>query len=200
MFRTSILHGHYLWPGGMENIVMLWRDGRDVIVSQYYAYLILQKGISNERLVQRTRRALYFKDYSDISHNLPAFIGYVFGRCPMPSGNWAEFVEAWIDRKVIHVRYEDLRLDGVGTLRRIVLELSGCDIGQKRASTIVEKFSFANQSGRLPGQEDRTHFMRKGIVGDWKANFSQDARRRFSEYAGKALIRLGYEPDMAWVS
>jgi hypothetical protein len=30
VLRPSIMHGHYLRPWGMKNVVVVWRDGRDV--------------------------------------------------------------------------------------------------------------------------------------------------------------------------
>jgi hypothetical protein len=33
---SSIMHGHYLNPWGMDNVVVMWRDGRDIMVSWYY--------------------------------------------------------------------------------------------------------------------------------------------------------------------
>lgn len=31
--RSSIMHSHYLDPRGLRNVVLAWRDGRDVMVS-----------------------------------------------------------------------------------------------------------------------------------------------------------------------
>lgn len=196
----SILHGHYLWPGSMQNVVMLWRDGRDVIVSQYY-HALVRKGRQafNEELVRRTCRDLKFRDYLDIKRNLPEFIEYTYQDNCSPRGNWAEFVENWAARTVVHARYESLRANCASELRRIVRELSGKVISEQRAAEIADRFSFENQSGRLPGQENKGSFLRKGIVGDWKKSFSPAARRLFSQYAGQALIRLEYERDNSWI-
>jgi hypothetical protein len=40
MLRSSVMHGHYLDPWGMKNVVVPWRDGRDVMVSWYHQQLI----------------------------------------------------------------------------------------------------------------------------------------------------------------
>ena len=63
----------------------------------------------------------------------------------------------------------------------------------------VSRFSFQNVTGRQPGQEDPADFCRKGVVGDWKEKFTQEAREVFDHHAGQALIDLGYEQDRAWV-
>src|SRR3712207_8037395 len=41
--------------------------------------------------------------------------------------------------------------------------------------------------------------LRKGVVGDWRNQFSPEAREVFNRYAGEELILLGYEKDRKWV-
>jgi hypothetical protein len=41
--------------GGMKNIVNVWRDGRDVMVSWYHHCLFLNE-ITNPRFVERARK------------------------------------------------------------------------------------------------------------------------------------------------
>ena len=64
---------------------------------------------------------------------------------------------------------------------------------------IAKKFSFEQQSGRKPGQESKTNFMRKGIIGDWRNQFSPEACKVFNHFAGNELVLLGYEKDNSWV-
>jgi hypothetical protein len=40
VLRTSIMHGHYLSPRAMKNVVVAWRDGRDVMVSWYHQQFV----------------------------------------------------------------------------------------------------------------------------------------------------------------
>jgi hypothetical protein len=213
--RSSIMHGHYLEPWGMKNVVVAWRDGRDVMVSWYHQQLISHEW--NEHQVSRSRRELPLEDYTDVYGNLPAFIEYAFSRPhPMrspgadfarpftsphaPNFSWIDFVRRWHGRKdAIHVRYEDLRRDTVGELRRIVFGLTGERLSPPTAGTIAEEFSFERQAGRQPGEENKRSFLRKGVVGDWHSHFSPEARETFDRYAGDELILLGYEHDRAWV-
>lgn len=37
------------------------------------------------------------------------------------------------------------------------------------------------------------------MIGDWRNNFTQEARQVFDYYAGDELILLGYERDRDWV-
>jgi hypothetical protein len=200
MLRSSIMHGHYIWPGNMKNIVILWRDGRDVLVSQYYHSLFYnEKG--NQRGVEITRHSVSFTDYEDICNNLPEFIEYTYKQKGNLGFSWADFYMVWGNREnVIHVQYENLRTDPAKELQRIVFALTTKKISHERATEIADKFSFEKQSGRKPGQENTKSFMRKGIVGDWINHFSPNAKKLFNEYAGNALIGLGYEKDHSWIN
>lgn len=196
--ERSIFHGHYICSWNMKNVCVLWRDGRDVITSLYYHSLFKnEKG--NHLLVDLVRKDLQFKDYDDIKSNLPAFIEYIFTRAISPRFNWSEFVDAWENKKAVHVKYEDLRADTSGQLIRITSELGSKELTAIHAEEIAEKYSFEKMSGRKPGQQNSGSFMRKGIVGDWKNHFSQDARKIFDHYAGQQLIKLGYEKNTDWV-
>ena len=198
MLRPSIIHGHYLVPWGMKNVVVCWRDGRDVMVSWYHQQLISHEW--NERQVRRSRRELRLQDYEDVYENLPAFIEYAFTRPHSPRFSWTDFVRRWHGRKAaIHVRYEDLRRETARELQRVVRGLAGRRLSPEEATAIVEEFSFERQAGRQPGEEDKGSFLRKGVVGDWRNYFSPEAREMFDRYAGDELTLLGYERDRAWV-
>ncbi len=199
-FESSILHGHHLYPFGMKNVLCVWRDGRDVIVSWYY-HCLFRNELHNSRLVEIVRNDLPFEDYDDVVNNLPHFIKYVYGEQKHPSFSWSDFVRKWSSRKdVVHVRYEDLRANTADELQRIVYELSNTPISKDLASEIAEAFSFAKMSGRKSGEEVKNSFMRKGVVGDWKNTFSSESRQLFDVLAGNELITLGYESNHDWVT
>jgi Sulfotransferase domain len=199
VFRKSIMHGHYLSPWGIKNVVVAWRDGRDVMVSWYHQQLIPHEW--NRAQVARSRKELPLEDYDDIYGNLPAFIEYAFTRPHSPGFSWADFARRWHGRKgAVHVRYEDLRRDTPAELRSIVRKLTGEEPSLQKASAVAEEFSFERQSGRRAGEENRGRFLRKGVVGDWSGRFSPEAREVFDRYAGEELILLGYERDRSWVT
>ena len=124
VLRPSIMHGHYLRPWGMKNVVVVWRDGRDVMVSWYYQNLFSHEW-RNDLQVERARREFSFRNYDDIYENLPEFIEWAFTQkrsSPRlswtdPRFSWTDFVRRWYHREdVVHVRYEDLRRETVGGL------------------------------------------------------------------------------------
>jgi hypothetical protein len=64
----------------------------------------------------------------------------------------------------------------------------------------VEKYSFKRQAGRAQGQSNKHSFVRKGITGDWKNHFTEEACQVFARHAGSQLIRLGFESNNDWVN
>ena len=197
-FKSSIMHGHHLNSWGMNNVVIVWRDGRDMIISWYH-YCLYKHRFFSEYLLRKVIRDLNIKDPQEIVSNLPRFIEYSFEGKLYPRFSWSTFVKAWIGRSdTVYVRYEDLRQDTSQELQRIFHQLTGQTLTDQRASAIVEEFSFERQSGRKPGEENKNSSLRKGIVGDWHNYFSQEACEIFDYYAGESLIQLGYEKDNSW--
>lgn len=196
--RPSIMHGHYLRPGRLRNVVVVWRDGRDVMVSWYHQCLFPHDR-HNELQVARARRELPLADYEDVRANLPRFLEWAFTRPREPAFTWSEFVRRWHGRPgVTHVRYEDLRADAAGELVRVVRALTGRALDARTAAAIADQFSFERQAGRRPGEEDRQSFLRKGVVGDWANYFGTEARETFDRFAGEELVQAGYEADRGW--
>jgi hypothetical protein len=199
-FGASVMHGHYLQPRGMKNVIIVYRDGRDVMVSWYH-HCLLHGEYGNNRLVNKTRKSVSFKDYENIRRNMPEFIEYAFTRQKQPGFSYSDFIKFWHNRNdVVYVRYEDLKNNTIKELRRIVFERSGKQLLANEAKNIVEEFSFSRMTGRKPGEENKTSFFRKGVVGDWRNYFCQRAKKVFDFYAGTYLIKLGYEESHTWTN
>ena len=197
--RSSIIHGHYLYFPTMRNVFVVMRDGRDVMVSYYYHSFFLMESQLNQKIVEETRKGLPFTDYNDIYANLPRFIEYQFTHRSHPKFTWCEFVNSWIKKKNIPIiYYERLLEDTVKELGEAVYSVTQIRPDEERLRPIVEKYSFKNQAGRNPGEENKHSFLRKGLAGDWKNHFSPEARRVFHKFAGQELITLGYENDDSW--
>ncbi len=197
-FESCVMHGHYLPSWAMKNVFVVFRDGRDVMVS-YYFYSFFKNERSNARLVEITRKRLPFARYEDIRSNLPRFMEHTFFGKSYPRFTWSQFVKSWVDQEVIFVRYEDLMKRTSTELRKAIKRLLGREPDRKRLEEIAERYSFANQQGCNPARGTASSFLRKGIVGDWKNFFSREACELFNHVAGEELIRLGYEQDDSWV-
>ena len=197
VFRASIMHDHYYSTIGIKKPLIVWRDGRDVVVSQYYHWLFGTE-IGGNSQVQLYRNDLRFNDYDDIVTNLPKFIEYVYVKKRYPKFSWSDFTNQWINQEAVFVKYEDMRLYSIKELQRIVMALSKIELSINRATEIVDRYSFQKQAGRKCGEENKKSFMRKGIIEDWKNNFSDESKEIFKQVAGKELIKLGYEKDTNW--
>jgi hypothetical protein len=195
-----VIHGHYLYFPTLKNVIVLYRDGRDVMVS-YYFHSLFPNEIRNSHFVKTMRGYLAFKDYHDVIANLPRFLEFVFTRKPSPRFNWAEFVDNWADRNNTYsLKYENLLSEPLRELSKLLATRFSLEPDIDKIEAIVAKNSFRSTTGRKPGEESRSSFARKGIAGDWKNYFSSEASRVFNHFAGKQLIKLGYEDDESWVS
>lgn len=195
----AVLHGHFRGGWGLNNVVVLWRDGRDVLTS-YYHYWMFRDQISSPELSAQVRADLAFADPTDVRANMPEFVDYCFTRQRYPRFSWGDFARGWATAPgVVHARYESLHADAATELSRIVREVSGAELDPGAASKVAKDFAFETRSGRATGEEDRGSFMRKGIVGDWRNAFSREARATFERHAGEALVALGYEEGPGWV-
>jgi hypothetical protein len=192
------MHGHYLYIPRLKNVYIVMRDGRDIMVSYYFQSLFKHERF-NDRLVEITRRDLNFVDYSDIKKNLPKFIEYKFSNKKNPRFTWSDFVNSWIDKDVPIITYENLLTDTINVLGQAIHKVCKTQPDEDRLREISEKYSFKNQTGRNPGDENKHSFLRKGIAGDWKNYFSKEANQVFNKFAGNELIKLGYEIDDSWI-
>jgi len=196
------MHGHIKYTPMMSNVVAVFRDGRDCMVSWYF-HTLFQNDKNSPILVEKTRKDLGFGDVDDVNHNLPQFIEYIFEKDKSSFSpykfTWGQFVNDWKDRDCAKIKYEDMVEDGVAAISEVLEYLGRSDISPSLVSDVVEKYTFANQAKRMPGQENKNSFLRKGRPGDWKEKFSRSAAEVFDHYAGKELIDLRYESDSSWI-
>lgn len=199
---SCVMHGHYGYTPFMRNVLCVVRDGRDVAVSAYY-HMLFPNEHNSPHLIERTRHHNPFKNYDDITENLPAFIEYLFRteNRRLMHVNWSQFVDSWLGKPhATLVKYEDALHDAAQALRPYIEKTVGKEADMKRLRDIQETFSFKRQSRRTAGEEVRGSFLRKGIAGDWKTKFSTLSCEVFDHYAGANLVNLGYEKDRTWVA
>ena len=198
MLRRQVIHGCYLKVSPGAPTVVVWRDGRDTMVSFYY-HLVFDKPITSKKFSDRLREDLGIENPHAIRENLPRFIEWAF-QGGYPGYSWADFYDAWKHRSgYVETSYERLKADPQDELARVIEELGLGSVSDARLAEVVDEFSFSRQSNREAGEEDVTSFVRKGIVGDWKNVFSPEARKIFDRYAGEELVALGYEPSRSWI-
>lgn len=193
-FEPCVTHGHFLHPFCLKNVVVVWRDPRDVIVSYYHHCFFLNEH-NNASLVKLMKNRLPFNDYRKVKENLPEFIRFVSGNPVSPPFTWPEFAAKWALREdVIHTSYERLRANTATEISRIVRELAGFELSPGQANKIASDNSFvkAKQRARniMKGNTELS-FVRKGSLGGWTEYFDREAREEISAYE-KWMEILGY--------
>ncbi len=193
-----ICHGHFLHPYFLRNVVVVWRDPRDVMVSFYYHCFFVNE-LGNGPFVSDMRRRLPFADYNDIRANLARFVDLMCTRPPSPRFTWARFASHWaVNSSAVTTRYEDMRLNTAKELQRVVWQLAGKRISDQTATAIADRHDFTHAKktsealrNGTPGAE--IGFVREGSVGGWRNHFSEDAFDRLLRHCGEGMVALGYE-------
>ena len=197
--RPSIFHGHYLRQEIRGKAIVFWRDPRDIMVSWYH-HCLFKTDKNNHGLVDSIRRKLNLQELENVRENLPRFIQYSFEESLSPRFSFNDFFDTWHGRKdAIHSSYEALHNNPIAELSNVLEKLDLAIPARDRLEHIVVKNSFASQAARPEGQENKNNYLRKGITGDWKNNFSKNSAEVFHNYAGDRLIKLGYESDDSWI-
>jgi hypothetical protein len=164
--------------------VVLYRDLRDAAVSHYF-------------YVRRTPWHPEYDDYKDL--NVEEALSH-FGRTLLP--DFVDWMRSWRERRdpdlSLELRYEDLLDDTEGELKAVASHF-GLDDSPPTIERIVAEHRFENMSdGRSRGEEDEHSFARKGVAGDWRTYFTDQAKKLFKRRAGQALIDFKYESDLEW--
>jgi len=206
--EPALVHGHFLRPGTLRNVVVLWRDPRDLIVSLYHHCFFVSEFddvlFGNRAIVARMRGTLPFKDYDDVRANLPAFIRFISETPVVPRFTWPRFVDRWAGRAgTVQTHYEALRADTPAELARVVTALTGTASDSSRMASIAEARSFprakAEAERHLP--KGARSFVRSGSVGGWRDSFNDEAHAMLTRYGYDAAMRkLGYQPHSQGLS
>lgn len=203
VMMESVIHAHWRWDRRLPPTAYIRRDGRDVIVSLYFHYLramgMDRNPLGRRRLDQRLAHVWGNGDPTDIRANLPRFIETEL-RSPLASPlPWHQHVADWWDRpRVSQVSYEALLANPETELARMVGELTGAEPDPAVVGATVRRYAFKHAAGRAAGTEDRSSFLRKGEVGDWRNHFSREAGEVFDQMAGLELVELGYAENRNW--
>ncbi|CAN0599964.1 unnamed protein product, partial [Laminaria digitata] len=117
MWRSSILHGHYMAQTHIPKTVLFWRDGRDVAVSWYY-HFVVGHSLTSQAAIETVRREAGIKNPEDIEESFLPALTYFLDGPRHPRFTWASFVDRWADDdSAVHVKYEDMKKDAALQLR-----------------------------------------------------------------------------------
>lgn len=173
------------WPAKNVNltdkIIFLARDPRDIAVSAYYRYKEL---INLEPPTTLKERLFYI-----MSSIRPLSYAWT-------AHKWKKFIRLWTEHPDIHfyrIKYENLSSHPVETLKEILNYLK-VKADDKLIQEAIDNFTFDKMAGREKGKEEvKSMPFRKGIVGDFRNQFSWLELMTFHAIAGKTMKQLGYK-------
>lgn len=180
--------GEYVWWGGKEGgyiihnrheyyqpelhdgkiIVFLQRDPRDIVISAWF-----YRG-HKIPLEQSMRTMWQGKTY----------VSWV--------GSWSGL--ATVYEWTTCTRYEWLIKYAAIELQSIARQIVGGYLDIEKCQQAIENHSFKN----MLAQMNDPHFMRKGIVGDWKNHFTREIAKEFNDHLGKFMLERGYVDNLDW--
>lgn len=203
----SVVHAHWRWDARLPPSGYIIRDGRDVMTSFYFFHMRALRQDKNPGL-RRRLQAHYDHllgpgfDPADSRANMARFIESTMQKGPATHGvPWHQHVREWAGTprsNVGVVRYEDLLADTATNLGALMAQVTGEAARSDRAEMAAARFDFEQTTGRRKGVEDVSSFQRKGISGDWRNHFTEEAGSVFDRYAGDVLVQFGYEKDRSW--
>ncbi len=200
---AAAVQGHQPVRKRYSKGIYVLRDGRDVLVSQYFFHARFIPEGDHPRMPARVRRLFPgLVNKTMVRDNIAAFIQRQMTKPHSSRVNWAGHVRSFYEvnhPRMALLRYEDLVDNGEAHLAEAVSKLTGEEADPERVRDTLKKFSFQRQSRRPPGQESRSSFLRKGQAGDWVNHFTREAAEIFDHYCGEVLITAGYERDHSWV-
>lgn len=136
-----------------------------------------------------------FDNYDNVKDNLKQFISRMLTKPFAPPLLLQDFIDAALSNpNGLVIRYEDMKLTPLETMRQIV-DFYEIDLSDETLTSAIEQHDISHHA---TGRRDR--HIRKGIIGDWKNHFNADSAQAFNNLAGRHLIKLGYEEDESWLN
>ncbi len=174
-----------------SRIIQLVRDGRDVLTSGTYDWLLKD--------AHGTPRYAYFIE------KRPIVLTRFFDDAVIEkwANNWNETIDALRTPANATISYEAMKSDLTIPLKKVFQTVGASDQQANRDAAIAATAAtaFESLSGRSAGDSGSpTAKARKGVSGDWKLHFTRRDGQLFHDIAGDALIELNYEPDDSWVA
>lgn len=93
--------------------------------------------------------------------------------------------------EVLVIRYEDLRTNFPGICRTLFRKLA-IDASARVIETIEQQTEFNRVNTQLPNGEEAPHITRRGLVGEWREEFTVNQARRMWSLAAPQLRDFGY--------
>jgi hypothetical protein len=164
----------------------IYRDPRDVIVSQIFYALEMHKGHGMHR---------YYTELKTMEERINAAINGVQTATAQLSPIRAKYEHylGWLSQiNALSLRFEDLILERQPALNRVLDHLAARGFSAQpprpQALAALEMAIAPRASGTF----------RKGQPGEWKQHFTEANKQTFKAAGGDLLQTLGYEKDAKW--
>jgi len=192
--RASIFHGHQLQRMPLKNVVVVWRDPRDVMVSWYHHAIVGNSHVQPDFVSQcRKLSGIHSEEIGNVKENMNMFVKWCFDAPYSPKFSWCDFYDFWVDKDCHVVSYEEMRTSPTTALQRLGEAISDRTFEPEEIQRVVDMHSFERKSGRQSGSEDKASFLRKGVVGDWENHFDTAALDTLMSRVGDRMEKLGYK-------
>lgn len=180
-----------LVKNGICKVIVMYRDPRDIIVSNYYYVLK-----NNPWAVGDPEYANYnaMTKQDALSHSMNLIVD---DYCSWVGG-WMEVAKSNKEIECLFVRYEDLRNNRKNIFENI-LSFFGIRLSEEQFFGVMQasenRLGYLGGAGREPGTRST---MRTGVSGEWRQELNRQQQEFIKERSGRFLVELGYESDLEW--
>ncbi|XP_041799127.1 sulfotransferase family 2, cytosolic sulfotransferase 3 isoform X2 [Chelmon rostratus] len=182
--RALVTHFPYhLMPPSFHaskaKVIYVMRNPKDVMVSSYYfhqmAGFLMDPGTFDEFMAKFLEGRVLF-------------------------GKWTDHVKSWrhteLGDRIMYITYEEMVQDLPAALRSLS-DFLGSNLSEEVIQKIAEHCSFKTMKvnsmsnfslvPKVLMDSDKSPFLRKGVVGDWKNHFSSEQLARFTSVIRKEM-------------
>jgi hypothetical protein len=180
-----LIKTHEPYRNAYKRAVLLVRDPRDVVVSEYYF------------------RRSYSEDFYRYNDDFKTFVDVFLSGKTGGYGNWAQHTASWFEAQrlgqceLLIVPFERFKADTAGEARKIV-DFIGLKADDALISAAVEDSGIES----MKRKEDEfwkskglqsPNFVRGGKTGGWRDLFDRSMEEDFWKVMGDVAIRAGYQ-------
>lgn len=157
--------------------VFIYRDPRDVACSRWH----------------------YRTKYKTLREAIESMTTPEFNQNDDKYGEYEHFVRTWYKTGLpdVTVRYEDLHIDPISNLQRIVNKLTKQRISSQHINNAVFDLEFSSFKARNAPLMD--HSMWQGKIGAWREYFTNVEADLCQKFWGDLMLEQGYIDGPGWV-
>ena len=114
-------------------------------------------------------------------------------------GEYEQFVRTWYRTGLadVEVSYEDLHVNPLGHLQRVVYRLTGRKVSSQHINNAIFDLEFSTFKARH--EKEMEHSMWLGKVGTWREYFTKAEADLCQYYWGNLMLEQGYTGSPDWV-